>query len=93
MANLIRRVTVVSTKTGEVQSLYDKRKKKRKVSQILRPTERLLRTAAKAEERCWTEFNRNHNKSLRKKRDRWITDGIGNAVDAAEESCKVWRRI
>jgi uncharacterized protein DUF6312 len=96
MAKFIRRVTAVNLDNGGDASILveSKRgKKKKKVSRLLRPTERIARRYIKAERRCWADLERRHLKSRRKKRDRWLTDGVSNSLRSLDKGCRVFGKI
>jgi hypothetical protein len=98
MARFIRRVTAVNIDNvasgGETTVLVDrKRGRKKKVSRLLRPTERIVRRYLKAERRCWTDLERRHFRSRSKKRDRWLTDGVSNSLRSFDKGCRVFGKI
>ena len=92
--SLMQRVTVVDLKDNSTQTVFesDKGRKRKRVSEWMRPTERFLRRGIKAQERCWTEALDRHDKSRTKKRDRWLTDGVNNSLRAIDKGCRVWSR-
>lgn len=90
----VARVTVVDLKDSSAQTLFeDKGSKKKRVSDWMRPGERIIRQTIKAQERCWAEALGRHDKSRTKKRDRWLTDGLNNSLRALDKGCRVWGRI
>lgn len=96
MARFIDRVTVVdvSDKAGRATTLVKGKKgRKKRVSEFLRPTERITRQFIKAERRCWTDLTRRYDKSRGKKRDRWLTDGLSNSLRSMDKGCRVFGKI
>lgn len=93
------RVTVVETANGVVtaRSLLGsgKRWTRRKIRDRigwLWPAEHALREYVRAEDRCWSEMRRLHDKSRTKSRDRWLTDGLTNALRAHNKACNGFLR-
>lgn len=95
MANRVQRVTMVDLKDNSAQTLFEGKGggKKKRVSDWMRPAERLMRQTIKAQERCWTEALGRHDKSRSKKRDRWLTDSVNNGLRALDKGCRVWGRL
>lgn len=97
MAQFVRKVTAVDLGEGGAVSttLYEDKKKgkKKKVSRLLRPAERVVRQYIKAEKKCWTDLSRRHDKSRGKKRDRWLVDGLGNSLRSIDKGCRVFGKI
>lgn len=92
---LLQRVTVVDLNNNTTQTVFKAKGsgKRKKVSSWLRPTERVMRRTLKAQDRCWSDALRRHDKSRTKKRDRWLTDSLGNALRSAEKGFRVLSRI
>jgi hypothetical protein len=92
---LMQRVTVIDLRDNTTQTVFKAKGsgKRKKVSDWMRPTERFVRQALKGQERCWTDALRRHDKSRTKKRDRWLTDGLSNALRSAEKGIRVWSRF
>lgn len=96
MAKFIRRVTSVGggPESGGATTLFEGKKgRKKKVTRFLRPTERVMRRYLKAERKCWTDLTRRHDKSRRKKNDRWLTDGLSNSLKSFDKGCRVFGKI
>jgi hypothetical protein len=92
---LMQRVTVVDLKDNSTQTVFKAKGsgKRKKVSNWMRPTERVLRQTLKSQDRCWSDALKRHDKSRTKKRDRWLSDMLSNGLRAAEKGFRVWGRI
>lgn len=92
------RITVVDPQRG---STLIAGKKKRWTKNKIRdrigwlwPAEHAMREYVRAEQKCWSEMFRLHDKSRTKKRDRWLTDGLTNGLRAHDKACSsFFRRI
>ena len=96
MAKFVGRVTSVDLggNGGSATTfLKSKKGRKKKVTKWLRPTERVVRQYIKAERRCWSDLLGRYNKSRGKKRDRWLTDGLGNSFRSIDKGCRVFGKI
>jgi hypothetical protein len=95
MAKFLRRVTVVGSgdDAGAYTLLKSKKRGKKKTTRWLRPTERVVRQYMKAERKCWTDAVRRHGKARKKKKDKWLTDGLGNSLKSMDKGSKVLGKI
>ena len=95
MAKFLRRVTVVGTEDsgGAYTLLKSKKRGKKKSTRWLRPTERVVRQYMKAERKCWGDALQRHGKARRKKKDKWLTNGLGNSLRSVDKGCKVFRKL
>jgi hypothetical protein len=97
MAKFLNRVTVVDIgggKAGRATTiLKGKKGKKKRVTKWMRPTERAVRQFFKAERRCWTNLTSRHDKSRRKKRNRWLTDSPNNILRSMDKGCRVFSKV
>jgi len=97
MARFLQRVTLIERKKDGSENvstlLRDKKRKKKKVTGWMRPTERVVNQYLKAEDQCWGNFRKRYRKSRGKKRDRWLTDGPSNALRAFDKGCRVFSRV
>jgi hypothetical protein len=91
----MQRVTVVDLNDNSAQTVFEGKGKgkRKKVSDWMKPGERILRRTLKAQEKCWTSALSRHDKSRTKKRDRWLTDGLNNGLRALDKGCRVWGKI
>lgn len=97
MARFINRVTVLdlSAKSGGTATtlLKGKKRRKKRVTKFLRPTERVIRQYLKAERKCWSNMTRLHNKSRTKKNNRWLTDSLSNSLRSMDKGCRVFSNL
>ena len=91
MAKRIQKVTMVGD--GGATTLFQgKRRRKKKVSEWLRPTEKVVRQYIKAERRCWSYSLRKWRKNTRKKGDRWVFDSLPIYTQAHIKACNAFFR-
>lgn len=91
MARFVQRITMVSLSgesLGQSQTLYKKKKKKRKVSKWLRPMEKGQRRILRAAEAFSSESLSRHNRSNRKRRNGWMRDMGLNQARATRKAMK-----
>lgn len=90
------RITVVDSSNGSVQVAGKRwRSKKNRIRDRigwLWPVEHAMREYVRAENKCWAEMFRLHDKSRGKKRDRWLTDGLTNGMRAHTKACNGFMR-
>ena len=70
-----------------------KKDKKKKGSRGLKAPERNTRTVYKAARSFLDEIEARHDKSNRKKKDGWLTDGPQNAMRGGREALKKMRKL
>jgi len=94
-----RAVLVDTSRNGAVVAQWPaesgKRWTKRKIRDRigwLWPAEHALREYVRAEQRCWSEMFRLHDKSRAKKTDRWLMDGLSNALRSHNKGCNGFLR-
>lgn len=91
LSKSVRRVTILRTDGhGSVQAetLYKKRRKKKKGTRAFKPIERLARNLASANDRVASTYFRRYKKSNRKRRDGWIRDLPQNAMRSGSKGLK-----
>lgn len=94
MAKFLQRITVVDPSGRDSEVMFkDKKRKKKKVTRWMRPSEKAMRQYIKAERRCWDELLDRHDKSRGKKRDRWLTDVPNNALRALDKGLRVFGKL
>ena len=71
--------------------LYKKSGKKKKVTGILRPLEKAIRRAAKAQAAMADKYVERHDRSNRKNRDGFVRDMVPNLLDAGNNGRKKLR--
>jgi hypothetical protein len=89
MAALYSRITVVRPDGSD--TLYKKRRKKRRISPWLRPIERAARRSMRAKSTFQSELLRRHNRSNRKRRNGWLRDIGINMLRAQGKAMKKLR--
>jgi hypothetical protein len=91
LSRQIRRITVFDRDvTGSLRPVvvFDRRKKNKKQTDGLRPIERLVRTAADANDVFGSTYARRHRTSNRKRRDGWLRDLAVNYSKAGNKARK-----
>lgn len=92
VSSSIRRILVIQPGEGgrwHTETLYEKkRRKKKKGTRLLRPLEKRVRSASKANRKTFETYEKRHKKSNRKKRDGWIRDLNYNVYRAARQRAK-----
>lgn len=88
MAKFVKRITVVSIEGGAFETVYKKKRKKRKISRWLKPMERRDRRMARAMKAFSDEWLERHNRSNRKRKDGWMRDGRRNFMRANRKAYK-----
>ncbi|TGD98917.1 hypothetical protein [Methylobacterium nonmethylotrophicum] len=95
MDKLVKRVTAVSLEAGGRQADVIYRasgKKRRKVSPLLKPFERIQRKLLESQEVGGREGLRLHEKSNRKRRDGWLADALENQIKSNRKAYNVARK-
>lgn len=88
MAKLINRITVIQ-RSGDVVgpvTVYREPRKRRKVSRLSRPLERIGRQLAKAQTVYGEEMLRRHDRSNRRRRDGWLLDAPRNVIESGRKA-------
>ncbi len=93
MASFIRKITVVSMDGGAAETIYKKKRKKRKISRWLKPMERRDRRAARALKAFGDEWLSRHSRSNRKRKNGWMRDGSRNLMRANRKAYKKLTKI
>jgi hypothetical protein len=88
---MTRRVTIVerSGNAPKVTVVLSKKRKKEKVSGLLRPVETIVRCVVESQREGARQYLRRHRRSNRRRRDGWVPDLIGNVVVS---QCKAYNR-
>jgi hypothetical protein len=89
MDNLVKRVTVIH-RSGDAQQavdVYEKpRKKRRKVSVLSRPFAKAAERLVQAQVIFGQEMLRRGRESSSRRRDGWLLEGPGNAVESGRKA-------
>lgn len=88
MAKFLSRITAVSADGGDRETIYKKKRKRRKIARWLRPMERRQRRSADASATFSNELLRLHKRSNRKRRNGWLRDGSINVLKATRKASK-----
>jgi hypothetical protein len=91
----VRRITAVSRSgTGsESVVIYRDPKKKRKVSALSSPFEKVVRRLINASVKGYTEAQRRHEKSNSERRDGWLRDAPENIIKSSRKAYNESRKI
>lgn len=95
MDKLVKRITAVRVGDSGRESavIYrESRKKKRKVSSMMKPFEKVERKLLEAQEVGGREGLRLHEKSNRKRRDGWLVDALDNQIKTNRKAYNVARK-
>ena len=91
MARFVKRITAVqlgAQPSGTLVWKAKRKKKKRKVSDVGRPLEKLQRSLLKAHKEYAEVRLDRHNRSARKRKDGWLTDHHRNSTRARHKSIR-----
>jgi hypothetical protein len=86
MAALYSRI--VAVRTDGVETLFERKRKKRRVSKQLRPLEKMARRNLVAGNVYNEELLRRHNRSNRKRRNGWLRDMGTNVMRAQSKATR-----
>lgn len=84
--SFVKRITVV----GEdgVETLFKKKRKKRKSTRMMRPLEKITRRFLEAGDETSSQALRRHKRSSRKKKDGWAKDLMKNSLRSGRKGVK-----
>lgn len=94
LSKSVKRITVMQKDANGVVApvvVFNRKRGKKNGSQMLRPTERVMRTIAETSDAATGTYLRLHKKSNRKRKDGWVRDVPGNFVKAGRKGVKQLR--
>ena len=95
LGGLARRVTIVppAGTNAEPVLVYERKRKRKKGSKMLRGLDKLVRGAMEAERVYAEDYLRRHERSNEEKRDGWVRDAMYNNMRAGRKAMKRMRRL
>lgn len=94
LSKSVRKITVLQRDaTGSVSPVvvFQRRRRKKKSTRLVRPVERIVRSMADASNSAADSYLTRHKKSNRKRRDGWVRDGAANLTRASRKGLKELR--
>lgn len=91
LGKCVRRITVLQPDaSGGVSPvvLYQRERKKKKGTKLIRPLEKAARQAAEASDKYTSTYLKRHKKANRKRKDGWVRDFPENVVKSTSKAVK-----
>jgi hypothetical protein len=91
LSKSVKKITILQRDaTGSVSPVvvFNRKRGKKKGTQMLRPIERIVRSLADTSDSATGTYLRRHKKSNRKRKDGWVRDLQGNFIKAGRKGVK-----
>jgi hypothetical protein len=95
LGGLARRVTIVPAAGTDAEPVlvYERKRKKRKGSPVLRDLDKYVRRAMEAERLFAEDYLRRHQRSNEERKDGWMRDAMYNNMRAGRKAMKRMQKL